>query len=316
MFLRSFLNKSSLMKFMQIKTLPEDFVVREVAALPLGKGSYDYYLLEKRGLGTLEVVQQIADSLHIRLQDVGFAGNKDTRAVTFQYISLRGVPRKQVESLSLSHIRLTYQGSGSERITLGDLEGNAFTLVVRDLDEQKSLSISNIKNYFDDQRFGVEQKNIPVGKALVQGRFKDACDLLKLSYNGKNYVEALRKVQKKLLRFYVASYQSYLWNTVANNLNAVATVPLVGFLTELTGEIGALYKNLLEHEGIRQTDFLFKPLPGLMVEGDERPLYVVVKNFSYAYADDDLHPKKFKCILRFELQKGAYATMVVKQLFK
>ncbi|HLC72690.1 MAG TPA: tRNA pseudouridine(13) synthase TruD [Candidatus Nanoarchaeia archaeon] len=300
---------------MQIKTVPEDFVVREIATLPLGKGKYDYYLLQKKGWTILGAVKRLADFLQIPLKYIGFAGNKDKQAVTTQYISVLSVPRKKVEQFSLPDVTLTYAGSGDQRLRLGDLEGNAFDIIVRDLPERKALSIMKIKNFFDDQRFGVEKNNVPVGKALIQGRFKDACDLLEIQYAGKDYLKALRLIPKKLLRLYVSSYQSYLWNIVADKLEDVETVPLVGFLTELDGKIGTLYKTLLKKEGVKPEDFLLKSMPELLNEGDERLLYAAVKDFSYTYEEDELHPMHFKCLLHFELQKGAYATMVVKQLF-
>src|SRR3989338_8330516 len=246
---------------MQIKTIPEDFVVKEVATLPLGKGKYDYYLLQKKGWTTLGAVKRLADFLQTHLKDIGFAGNKDKQAVTSQYISIFCVPRKKVEHFVLSDVTLTYQGSGDKRLRLGDLEGNAFEIIVRDLPERKALSITKIKNLFDDQRFGVEKHNVLVGKALIQGRFKDACDLLQLTYAGKDYLKALRLIPKKLLRLYVASYQSHLWNIVAEQVEDVQTVPLIGFLTELTGKVGTLYKILLKKEGVKLEDFLLKSMP-------------------------------------------------------
>ena len=311
----NFFKALSFPPFMQIKTVPEDFVVTEIATLPLGKGKYDYYLLQKKGWTTLEAAKRLATFVNTPLKDVGFMGNKDKQAVTSQYISIFGAARKKVEQFSLPDVMLMYQGSGDKRLRLGDLQGNAFAIVVRDLAERKALSITKIKNFFDEQRFGVAKNNVPVGKALIQGRFKDACDLLQLSYDGKDYLKALRTVPKKLLRLYVSSYQSYLWNIVADNVEDVETVPLVGFLTELDGKIGTLYKNLLKKEDVAVENFLMKSLPEISSEGDIRLLYVPVKDFSYSYEEDELHPMKFKCILHFELQKGAYATMVVKQLF-
>ncbi|MEK6903643.1 MAG: tRNA pseudouridine(13) synthase TruD [Nanoarchaeota archaeon] len=303
---------------MIFKEEPEDFVVEEIRTLPsLAQGAYVYYLLTKRNITTPEAAAFLSEHLHIPPSHIGYAGNKDKRAVTTQYISFPWNSRKPLQqSYSFTGMSLTYVTHATERITLGDLEGNRFVITIRDLSTQQKLTVDQIRNLFDDQRFGAEQKNIPIGKALVRGRFQEACDLLQLSYTENNYAAALRTVQKKLLRFYVASYQSYLWNLVARQVHHIETVPLVGFLTELTGDVGRLYRALFEHEGITLDNFLFKSLPELMVEGDERPLFVAVKNFSYTYDADELHPTKFKCVLRFELQKGAYATIVVKQLFK
>jgi len=48
------------------------------------------------------------------------------------------------------------------------------------------MKYPKIKNFFDEQRFGVQKNNTLIGKALIQGRFKDACDLLEISYEGNH----------------------------------------------------------------------------------------------------------------------------------
>jgi tRNA(Glu) U13 pseudouridine synthase TruD len=60
---------------------------------------------------------------------------------------------------------------------------------------------------------------------------------------------------------------------------------------------------------------LIRQFPEISVEGSERDTFVNVKNFKYRYENDELNNGKFKCILEFSLPKGAYGTIVVKELF-
>src|SRR5690606_18406346 len=75
-----------------IKEDYDDFVVEE---LPLyaasGAGTHTYFLLEKRGLSTMQAVNDMARALGVRRIDIGYAGLKDARAVTRQWMSVEHV---------------------------------------------------------------------------------------------------------------------------------------------------------------------------------------------------------------------------------
>ena len=71
----------------------------------------------------------------------------------------------------------------------------------------------------------------------------------------------------------------------------------------------------MKEENITNDDFLIRQFPEISVEGAERSTFVNVKNFKYKYENDELNNNKFKCILEFSLPKGAYGTIVVKELF-
>ena len=105
---------------MIIKELTEDFYVKEILDLSLRDGDFYYYLLKKENWGTLEAIQEIAKRLHLPLKCFGFAGNKDKKAITEQYISIYKTPKEKVDTISIKHITLRYQGTGKQRISLGD----------------------------------------------------------------------------------------------------------------------------------------------------------------------------------------------------
>jgi len=292
----------------KIKQTPEDFIVKEKIKLDLGKGDYFYYLLKKKNWNTLDAIKAIASKLNIPVKNVGFAGNKDKNAVTEQAISIY---KTKINDLKLRDIELSYLGQGKERINLGDLDENEFVITVRNLDIKKKLKISKIKNYFDEQRFGINKENAIIGKKLVKKEFKEACELLKLDVVNNDYINALRKFDKKMLLFYIHSYQSYIWNMVAEK-SKDKKISIIGYLSKIKDKN---YIKILKEEDIIAKDFLIRQFPEISVEGSERDTFVNVKNFKYRYENDELNNGKFKCILEFSLPKGAYGTIVVKELF-
>jgi len=217
---------------MNIKEQPEDFRVKELQTFqPSTKGAYLYFLMKKKNKTTLDALETIANALHIPLKYVGFAGTKDKRAITEQYISFFKTNRKNIEHLCFKDITLTYVTHAPDRLNLGNAQGNSFIIIVRDLPKKKKLEITQVKNYFDEQRFGKDKKNHLIGKMIVKKKYKEACAALALKVEKNDYVGTLRKVNKKLLLLYIHSYQSYLWNTLLQTLkHPPKTLPLIGYL--------------------------------------------------------------------------------------
>ena len=253
--------------------------------------------MEKENWNTLDIIRDIARRLNIKEKDIGFSGNKDKRAWTFQHISIP-VSKERVLGLRIRDVRLEYLGNGSKRINLGMLKGNHFEIVVRDCKgiEEKEFII----NYFGEQRFGVEKKNWKVGKYLILGKFKDACELLNLEVERNDYLGALKREGFRTLKFYIASYQSYLWNKV---VDGKGKVPILGYLTE-----GKVYDKLMKEEGIKKTDFMIMSFRELSAEGGEREGVVEIQDFKSEKIEDGVYR------VSFFLSKGAYATEVLRQI--
>lgn len=304
---------------MIIKQAPEDFIVKEIFDIPLGKGSYSYYVLKKTNLTTLAAIGIIAKKFRVAEKEMGFCGFKDKKAVTTQYISVRNGPQK---SVSEKNFTLEYFGQGQERLTLGMHSGNYFEITVRECKkpEPKEWFI----NYFDDQRFG--KNNAEIGKLIVQRKFADASMLIPeiqefLSKNPSNFVGALQMLGKRRVRFYVHAYQSFLWNKYVASLFAdgwkigdlsfplnepeQAAIPLFGFGSQTDSSM----EKFLEAEKISPRDFIIQQFPEASQEGSERQIVAKAKNVSIEYENG-------KCLLKFELGKGSYATMFIKQLFQ
>ncbi len=293
-----------------IKQKPEDFVVNEITNIKLkDKGDYSVFLLRKRDYTSEKAVQAIAQKLKIPRKAIGYAGNKDKAAVTTQYISIKNIGVKELE---LKDISLEFKGYLDKPICLGDLEGNEFKIKI--IIDKEPKKISKMVNYFGEQRFSINNKD--VGKAIVKKDFKKAIELIVsnggetsavireyLSKKPNDYVGVLRKIPLRILKLYVHSYQSYLWNKMAEH-SKKNKVPIIGFGTELSEDID----EILNQEGITQRDFIIRPIPELSAEGGERDLSVKIK-------DLDIKKNKEGYILKFKLPKGSYATEAIKQVF-
>lgn len=303
----------------KIKEKPEDFVVQEISAAEYrDQGRYTYFLLRKKDYTTLRAIESIAKQLKIPAKKFGFAGNKDKKAITSQICSVEGISESRLSSVELKDILIEFKGKGDEPICLGDLEGNTFEIVVRNIESKPKIKITFI-NYFGEQRFS--KNNAEIGKFIIKKNFKKAVELLLegqgfaekkakdfLEKNPNNYVGALKCIPKKILSLYIHAYQSLLWNKQAE-YSMEDCVPIIGFNTQID-------KKIMEQEEITCRDFIIKQMPELSSEGGERKRIIEAKEISISQPEEDeLNTGKKKILIKFTLPKGSYATEYLRQLF-
>lgn len=145
---------------MRLKTIPEDFRVRELLQwTDVPGGDFVVHLLHKEKLSTPEALSLLGREADVERRAIAYAGLKDRQAVTEQFVTIE---RRAVE-LRLPHLRVQPVGTMDRPITSRLSQGNAFTIVVRDLVPPRaawlrrsmpSLVKTGFPNYFDDQRFG------------------------------------------------------------------------------------------------------------------------------------------------------------------
>jgi len=321
---------------MKIKQIPEDFIVDEVIKLNITKDKNNYSIIKvtKKNWESFKIIEALSKSLKTKTKFIGFAGNKDKYALTTQYISLYKVPKERIEKIRINNVKIFFLGYSINRINLGDLEGNNFKIIIRDLAKKVKLPRNiQLENYFDEQRFGNKANTHLIGKAIIKRDFKEACNLLNLEINSNDYVGALRKQQRRLLRFYISSFQSYLWNKtlsriLSKNKNYVKVkyslgefvfiinkmknfkLPIINFDLENNKEI----EETLKEEKIKKEDFILKEIPELISTTQFRDAFIDIKNINYSWNKDELNNGKIKLELSFFLTKGSYATMLIKKL--
>ncbi|MCM2325411.1 MAG: tRNA pseudouridine(13) synthase TruD [Candidatus Woesearchaeota archaeon] len=321
-----------------IKQIPQDFIVEEKITLNLIDGPYTYFSLEKKEYNTEDAIQKLSEHFKIPRKEFGFCGNKDRNAVTKQFCSVKG----RIHDLNLKDLKITIIGNGIRPISLGDLDGNKFSLVVRNLETQPR-KINQIPNYFDEQRFGTH--NLEIGLMIIRKRYKEACTLLDydecknhLAMYPTDYVGAIRKAPFSILKMFIHSVQSYLWNEAASELLRTykhheisynqgvfvfpkepvknIIIPLVSFDTEFGTEIKEIYEKILLRNKIDARDFIIRAIPNITPKGNDRELMADVNELSIGkLEDDDLNTGKKKIMVSFELGKGSYATIVIREMF-
>ena len=176
-----------------IRNQYEDFYVEEIPeVIPEGEGPNVYVWIEKLGRTTLDVVLDIARDLHISRKRMGFAGMKDKKALTRQWICIANMDSEeqlnQVKALDGTIYKTDFLKvvRGRKKLRMGQLKGNKFRILIRDLDDvEKSaevasevlgqLEVTGVPNYFGWQRFGKPRTNTHlVGRALVENDLKKA----------------------------------------------------------------------------------------------------------------------------------------------
>ncbi|MFA5700050.1 MAG: tRNA pseudouridine(13) synthase TruD [Desulfuromonas sp.] len=171
-----------------IKLTPEDFCVEEIPAyLPAGEGEHLYLWVEKRNCSTLHLVQLLAEKLQLKPAAIGYAGLKDKRATTRQWISVSAPSEIDAETLSTldlgAAIKILSVTRHSNKLRLGHLRGNRFKLnvhsVVPDGLERAQniihiLEHTGVPNLFGAQRYGVRANNHIIGDAILRADFARA----------------------------------------------------------------------------------------------------------------------------------------------
>ncbi|KAI9022845.1 pseudouridine synthase [Phycomyces nitens] len=162
---------------------PEDTEKPRKINFDITGGEYVSFYVQKTGVDTMGAVNIMAN---------------DSRAVTVQEMTLfKCDPRYLYDVRDQLAERQIYIGNFSftnKGLTLGDLSGNHFTIVLRDvngsteeeIDESlKSLESKGFINYFGMQRFGTSSVcTHEIGRALLSQQFDKAADMVLMPRDG------------------------------------------------------------------------------------------------------------------------------------
>jgi tRNA pseudouridine13 synthase len=321
-----------------VRAVPEDFQVDEVPAdLPSGAGPHLYLRVEKRGRTTRDVVRALARALGVPERDAGFAGMKDRDAVTTQWLSFPVAKDPDPSALAAPGLRVLEASRHVNKLRTGHVRANVFSIAVRGADPGRAraaaeaLADRGLPNFFGPQRFGTEGRNAEIGRALLRGEATP---------------EARRAERDRFLRrLSISAYQSLLFNRwlaerMADGLFATAlpgdvmkkldsgglftcedvTVdgprvarfeispagPMFGHkLRAAAGDALRREERILAAEAIALADFA---RGGGEAEGTRRAARLPVRV--------DVAPEGDGYRARFELPKGSYATVVLRELMK
>ena len=171
-----------------LRVRPEDFVVDEIPAYAAsGDGEHLIIRIRKTGMSTFQAIDRIARVAKVNPRDIGFAGLKDTQAVTRQYLTLpHGASVETVQAIASPGLSVESVDRHHNKLRPGHLKGNRFEIKVREVEPGlierakpivDQLVARGLPNYFGEQRFGRRGDNDLLGAALLRG---DADGLLRL----------------------------------------------------------------------------------------------------------------------------------------
>jgi len=318
----------------RIRVEPEDFVVDEIPMYPpSGAGEHTFVRVEKRLRTTEEVARMLSRAAGVRPRDVGYAGRKDRIAVTRQWFSVPGLEPEVALALDLPGARVLEAVPHRHKLRTGQLRGNRFELRVRDVTpahfEFAQRAAQEIKrvgmpNRYGEQRFGREGDNAERGRAVLRGEGRGS--------------------DRRAARFLVSALQSEVFNRVL----AERPIPLdqfeVGDVAVVTASGGLFHVEDVAVDNARAATFeisptgpifgtdepeptgrpgereaaaraalgvpdraSLRPPRGIRLSGSRRPLRVMPGDLEMQLDGDVL-------LLRFELSRGAFATVLIEEL--
>ena len=180
---------------------------------------------------------------------------------------------------------------------------------------------------------------------LPRGHARSLVDYLRV--HPGDFRGAVARLRPELRGLYLSAYQSHLWNRMLarwltdhlrpEQLRPVTlrlgAVPfLAGLDPEQRAELAALplplpsarlkldpgdpraaaVQAVLTEEGLQLHDMQIRGVREMFFSKGERAALCVPAHLTHESAPDELHPKRAKLILSFELPRGCYATLLVK----
>ncbi len=210
------------------KHKPEDFIVEEIfgdhickvsdslanfenAKVDFGKldcnDRRDFLTcdLEKINLDHFNVFSILARELGNFPHELGYAGTKDKAAWTCQRISIFNSNIEKIREFSFPGIILKNFRWAKHKIKIGDLAGNRFKIVLRDVDKDAIKILNRVRNmeyipnFFGAQRFGsVRNDNTIIGKLILKKKFQEAVFSYLTAFGDRESDEV--KIAKKRLK--------------------------------------------------------------------------------------------------------------------
>ena len=179
----------------QLKQSPDHFIVEEVmpdgnvlaigeAAPPLQspETKFTHFILQKQEWGTLDALRAIGRQLGCGIKRFSYAGMKDRNALTTQLCGAYNIPPERILSVKVKDITINGAWHASDKVRMGQLSGNRFTIVAEGMRENAEETVNAIAsdankkfpNYFGEQRFGMRGNSHLMGAHIAQGDFEKA----------------------------------------------------------------------------------------------------------------------------------------------
>lgn len=329
-----------------VKFKPEDFEVREVYIPHHGRSgqqNHEYFFLRKRGYTTFEAIERLVTRLDCTREDISYAGLKDEDGITEQLVGIASGSVPALLDLKRSGDRVEDQIILSKThlsgppIQIGQLIGNAFRVVIRNLDPSLSDRIETHRkcefhflNYYDTQRFGIPNapKNTHlVGQRLIAQDYEGAFDIL--LHSGTNEATKaegwagekqafFESLDPRICSFYYAAAASFDWNGVImgaieqTNTIEKRQVHRDGIKYVFSSNATAIFN--AQEAARAQPMVRYARDNGIKPTGtEERPAVIQTRFRLVDLGPDEHHQSQLQAAFEYFLPSGCYATMAMEQ---
>jgi tRNA pseudouridine13 synthase len=323
----------------RFKQSPEDFIVEEELPFELtGQGEHAWLLVRKRNNNTDWVAARIAQHAGVKNHAVGYAGLKDRFAVTTQWFSVYLPGRDDVDwrDFHTDGVDVLESTRHQRKLQRGALKQNRFTIRLRDIENANNVDIEQvmercelvrqrgIPNYFGEQRFGHGMSNLADAERM--------------------FTQPRKRIPRHKRSLLLSAARSWIFNTILSERIQAGTWNhrIKGDVFMLDGrsacfcddgsdeldrrlDEGEIHPTAVlwgDGENMATADCeavesavvdrypLFKQgLRDARVEQQRRSLRLLVKDIECRQQASDL-------VLKFSLQAGSYATMVLREIVK
>ncbi len=159
---------------------------------------------EKKDIDQFRSLREFSSQLNTGIDAIGFAGTKDKKAWTCQRISIFKPNIDLIKTFQHDNIHIKNFRWNKRKIKMGYLDGNRFTIILRDIDRKDAMKITNqikrtkeFPNYFGKQRFGsVRGNNDKIGKLIIKRKFKEAIFAILTDTSNKERKEVIEAREK------------------------------------------------------------------------------------------------------------------------
>ena len=280
-----------------IKVRTGDFLVEELPLYqPGGRGDHLYLFIQKEGISHSEMIRHLSQRFKVRDRDIGFAGMKDRSAVTRQLVSIH-LPESERHAVDIDTdgLNLLWSDRHTNKLRRGHLQGNRFSIRIRDIDPLKAPQIQTrlrtllrvgVPNYYGIQRFGYRCNTHLLGEHLVKGSWEALASEL-LGAQGSQYPKRQVKARE---HFDAGNYKDslHLWSrkefaetTVLRNLirgasfeKAIGRIPRPTLAFWISAYQSAAFNRVLDHR--LENDLLDSVLLGdVAIRSESRRQFIV-----------------------------------------
>lgn len=320
------------------RSTPDEFLVEELPLeAPAGHGEHLWLWIEKRGEGTEYLARGLAAALGVDHRDIGYAGRKDRWAVARQWYSAPS-PLEPADALGLEleGARVLEAARHPRRLRTGQLRGNRFEVVVRELasgeldaaqERAAHITRHGLPNRYGAQRFGRRGDNAAGGRRLLAGE--------RVTSNHRDARFLLSALQSEVFN-HVLSHRPWgldqlvegdvVWTHETEGITVVLdparySAELAAFVVSPSGpifgrkcpsargEVGKLELEALVACGVDPDPRSWRLSRGLDLPGARRPLRIPAGGLRLVALDPE------SARLEVELPAGAYVTVLLEELF-